>query len=96
VEAGTRRAAPKIVEIGAVPFMWQAFPDTTYDVEPGELTRTVTAALADRERLRAIGAAARKHVRAFHIHTAIGRHVVDAAAEIAGPSSASVAHRGCP
>jgi hypothetical protein len=53
-----------------------------YDVEPGGLTRAVTAALADRERLRAIGAAAWEHVRAFHTHAAIAWHIVDAAAEI--------------
>jgi glycosyltransferase involved in cell wall biosynthesis len=51
-----------------------------YDVEPGELTRTVKAALADRGRLRAIGAAAREHVQAFHTPAAIARHIVDAAA----------------
>ena len=66
-----------------------------YDVEPGELTRTVAVALADRERLRAIGAAAREHVRAFHTHTAIAQHIVDAAAEIAGRSAASAADCGC-
>jgi glycosyltransferase involved in cell wall biosynthesis len=60
-----------------------------YDVEPGELTRTVTAALADRERLRAIGAAAREHVRAFHTHAAIARHIVDTTAEIAARSAMS-------
>ena len=67
-----------------------------YDVEPGELTRAVAAALADREHLRVIGAAARKHVRAFHAHTAIAQHVVDAAAEIAGRSALSAADCGCP
>ena len=67
-----------------------------YDVEPGELTRTVATTLADRERLRAIGAAAREHVRAFHTHTAIAQHVVDAAAEIAGRSAISAADCGCP
>jgi hypothetical protein len=60
-----------------------------YDVEPGELTRTVTAALADRERLRAIGAAARDHVRTFHTPAAIAQHIVDATAEIAEQSAAS-------
>jgi len=53
-----------------------------YDVEPGELTRTVEAALADRERLRVIGAAARKHVQTFHTPAAIARHIVDACAEV--------------
>jgi hypothetical protein len=56
-----------------------------YDVEPGGLTRAVRAALADRARLRAIGAAAREHVLAFHTPAAIARHVVDAAAAIAKP-----------
>ncbi len=50
-----------------------------YDVEPGELTRTVRVALADRDRLRAIGRAARDHVKAFHTPTTIARHVVETA-----------------
>jgi Glycosyl transferases group 1 len=50
-----------------------------YDVEPGELARTVRAALADRDRLRAIGRAARDHVRAYHTPTAIARHVAGTA-----------------
>jgi glycosyl transferase family 1 len=96
VEARTRGTSPKILEIGAVPFMWRAFPDTAYDVEPGELTRAVTAAFADRERLHAIGAAAREHVRAFHTLAAIAQHIVDAAAEFAGRFAVSAADRGCP
>jgi hypothetical protein len=48
-----------------------------YDVEPGELTRTVRAALADRDRLRTIGRTARDHVKAFHTPAAIARHVVE-------------------
>ena len=67
-----------------------------YDVEPGALTRTVKAALADRERLSAIGAAAREHVRTFHTPAAIARHIVDAAAEITGRSVAPPAACGCP
>ncbi len=55
-----------------------------YDVEPGELTHTVRAALEDRDRLRAIGVAARKHVQAFHTPAAIARHVIEAIAEAAG------------
>jgi Glycosyl transferases group 1 len=55
-----------------------------YDVEPGELTRTVRAALADRERLRAIGRAARDHVKAFHTPAAIARHVVETATAAVG------------
>jgi len=54
-----------------------------YDVEPGELTRAVKAALADRARLRAIGAAARQHALAFHTPAAIARHIVDATMEMA-------------
>lgn len=50
-----------------------------YDVEPGELARTARAALADRDRLRAIGRAAREHVKAFHTPAAIARHVVETA-----------------
>jgi hypothetical protein len=48
-----------------------------YDVEPGELARAVRAALADRDRLRAIGIAARDHVKTFHTPAAIARHVVE-------------------
>jgi hypothetical protein len=50
-----------------------------YDVEPGGLTRAVRTALADHDRLRAIAAAAREHVQAFHTPAAIARHIVDAA-----------------
>lgn len=55
-----------------------------YDVEPGELTRAVKAALADRDRLRAIGAAARRHVLAFHMPAAVAGHVVKSTLEMAG------------
>jgi glycosyltransferase involved in cell wall biosynthesis len=55
-----------------------------YDVEPGELARTARAALRDRERLRAIGRAARDHVKAFHTPAAIARHVVETALSAAG------------
>ena len=65
-----------------------------YDVEPGVLTRTVKAALADRERLRAIGAAAREHVQAFHTPAAIARHIVDAAADFAVLHAARPTGRG--
>jgi len=67
-----------------------------YDVEPGELTRTVMAALADRARLRDIGAAALEHVRAFHTPAAIARYIVDAAAETTGRWIASVSDHGRP
>jgi Glycosyl transferases group 1 len=55
-----------------------------YDVEPGELARTVRAALADRDRLRVIGRAARDHVKAFHTPAAIARHVVETAMSATG------------
>lgn len=67
-----------------------------YDVEPGGLTRTVVAALADHERLRAVGAAAGEHVRAFHTPAAIARHIVDAAAEITRPSAVPATDHGSP
>lgn len=49
-----------------------------YDIEPGALTRAVKAALADRDRLRAIGVAARQHALAFHTPMALARHIVEA------------------
>jgi Glycosyl transferases group 1 len=55
-----------------------------YDVEPGELARRVRAALADRDRLRAIGRAARDHAKAFHTPTAIARHIVETAMSAVG------------
>ncbi len=55
-----------------------------YDVEPGELTRVVRAALADPDRLRAIAAAARQHVLAHHMPAAIASHVVESTLETAG------------
>ncbi len=59
-----------------------------YDVEPGELARTVRAALGDRDRLRTIGGAARDHVKAFHTPAAIARHVVETALSAAGRRAA--------
>jgi hypothetical protein len=59
-----------------------------YDVEPGELTRVIRTALADRERLRAMGDAARRHVLAFHTPAVISRHMVEATLAAAGRSSA--------
>ena len=60
-----------------------------YDVEPGELNRAARTALADRERLRAMGDAARRHVLAFHTPAAISRHIVEATLAAAGRSGAS-------
>jgi hypothetical protein len=59
-----------------------------YDIEPGDLTRTVRRALEDRDRLREIGVAARKHVQTFHTPSAIARYVVEAAGAVAGGSQA--------
>jgi hypothetical protein len=55
-----------------------------YDLEPGALTHTIKAALADRDRLRVIGAAARQHALAFHTPAAIARHVVEATLDFGG------------
>jgi glycosyltransferase involved in cell wall biosynthesis len=60
-----------------------------YDVEPGELARTARATLADRDRLRAIGRAARDHVKAFHTPAAISRHLVETALSAAGCRAAN-------
>ncbi len=48
-----------------------------YDVEGDALQHAIRAALADRERLRAMGEAARAHVAAHHTAAAIGRHIVE-------------------
>ncbi len=50
-----------------------------YDVEPGGLTRAVKAALADKERLARIAAAAQAHVMAHHTPAALARYVVETA-----------------
>jgi hypothetical protein len=47
-----------------------------YDVEPGELTSVVTAALADKARLSRIAAAGRNHVLQHHTPAAIARYIV--------------------
>jgi hypothetical protein len=48
-----------------------------YDSEAGGLARAVRAALADRDRLIALAAAARAHVLAHHTPAAIARYVVE-------------------
>lgn len=48
-----------------------------YDVEPGELTRTLQCALGDRDRLTRIARAAREFVIAEHTFTALGRYVAE-------------------
>ena len=50
-----------------------------YDVEPGGLTRAVTAALADKAALASMAAAAQAHVMAHHTPKALARHVVGVA-----------------
>jgi hypothetical protein len=52
-----------------------------YDVEPGGLERAAVAALADKDRLRAIAMAARSHVFAHHTRKAYCDHVLRAAFE---------------
>lgn len=50
-----------------------------YDVEPGGLTRAVTAALADKPALTRMADAAQAHVMAHHTPSALARYVVEAA-----------------
>ena len=47
-----------------------------YDVEPGELTRVIIAALTDKDRLARIAAAGRAHVLEHHTPAAIARYIV--------------------
>jgi glycosyltransferase involved in cell wall biosynthesis len=55
-----------------------------YDVEPGGLTRAVRRALADRDRLMTLAAAAREHVLKWHTPTAIARYIVETTLQMAG------------
>lgn len=48
-----------------------------YDPEPGFLTAAIEAALADKDRLRAIARDGKAHVLAHHTLTAIARYVVE-------------------
>ncbi len=48
-----------------------------YDVEGDGLIDTIRAALGDRDRLRAMGEAAREHVRRHQTAATLGRHVMD-------------------
>jgi hypothetical protein len=50
-----------------------------YDVEPGGLTRALTAALADKPALARMAAAAQAHVMAHHTPDALARYVVEEA-----------------
>jgi hypothetical protein len=49
-----------------------------YDIEPGGLTRAVEAALADRDRIRRMALAARRHVLDHRTHHALIDHIVAA------------------
>ncbi|MGH6767766.1 MAG: glycosyltransferase family protein [Xanthobacteraceae bacterium] len=55
-----------------------------YDVEPGGLTRTIETALADRDRLMAMSAAAREFVLANHTLAALARYVAETTLASAG------------
>ena len=46
-----------------------------YPVEPGGLSRTVRAALSDKERLERMATAASEHVCRHHTHHALADHV---------------------
>jgi len=50
-----------------------------YGVEPGGLRQAVLRALEQKERLRAMGEAARLHVLQFHTHEALARYVLSEA-----------------
>ena len=55
-----------------------------YDVEPGGLTRTIEAALKNRERLLTMGVAAREFVLAHHTLAALARYVAETTLAAAG------------
>ena len=48
-----------------------------YDPAPGELTRTIVAALADKSRLRAMARDGKAHVMTHHTQEALARYVVE-------------------
>jgi hypothetical protein len=58
-----------------------------YDPEPNELGRAVESALRDRDRLAAMGAAARAHVVAYHTHAALARYIAETTLAAAGRGS---------
>lgn len=49
-----------------------------YDIEPGGLTRAIEAALADKERLKRMAQAARRHALAHHVRTALADYIIEA------------------
>jgi hypothetical protein len=57
-----------------------------YDPEPGSLRQVLAVALAEREKLSMLGAAARDHVLAHHTPTAIARYVAERALRNEDPS----------
>ncbi|MDR3459439.1 MAG: glycosyltransferase [Verrucomicrobiae bacterium] len=59
-----------------------------YDVEPGGLARAVRTALADRDRLMTMAAAAREHVLAWHTPQALARYIVETTLQMAGRTGA--------
>jgi hypothetical protein len=63
-----------------------------YDIEEGGLTGAVRAALADKQRLDAIGRAAGIHVLAHHTLTTLARHIVRASLDpVASAGAAATA-----
>jgi hypothetical protein len=54
-----------------------------YDVEPGNLTRAIRAALANRERLMTMASAARTYVQAWHTPKALAQYLVGTTLEMA-------------
>jgi len=57
-----------------------------YDPVPGELTRTILEALADKDRLRTMAIGSQAHVMAHHTPEALARHVVETALDCARPA----------
>jgi hypothetical protein len=54
-----------------------------YDPAPGELSRTIVAALADKDRLRAMAQAGQAHVTMHHTPEALARYVVESTLDAA-------------
>jgi hypothetical protein len=59
-----------------------------YDPVPGELTRTIVAALSDRDRLRAMARAGKTHVMTHHTQDALARYVIENALKLNEPTVA--------
>jgi glycosyltransferase involved in cell wall biosynthesis len=55
-----------------------------YDPSPGELTRTIVAALANKERLHAMASAGGSHVMAHHTPDALARYVIETTLDSGG------------